>query len=371
MQFGLFSLMTQRDPAKPAREIFAEMIDQVRLAEAIGFDTAWFAEHHFSNYCLCPSPIVMATHLAALTTRIRLGTAVIVAPLYQPLRMLEDIAVLDIVSGGRAVIGFGSGYQQYEFHKFGVDLKAGRAIFLETLDVFEQFLERGAVAYEGKHIHVPETHFSVRLLQERPGIYVAGLGNDPETQSRLARSGYVPIFTSGWSRLEEIRVVRDRVAAAYIAAGGEAARTPYAYQRYVFVTNDRDEARRAAEGARYIRRVAMSMRNQYAQLDGAFLKEMPAPDEPPLDEIVERLVVGDAETCAAKLIREFEVLRPTHMTCFMAIPGIAPDRILKSMERFGADVMPAIARHFGGLDRIGAPEPRERLAPARRAAAAG
>ena len=205
------------------------------------------------------------------------------------------------------------------------------------------------------------------------GNYLGALKNWVKLQERMPCIYCVVDMhaITAWQEPKQLADATYEVAAAYIAAGGEAARTPYAYQRYVFVTNDRDEARRAAEGARYIRRVAMSMRNQYAQLDGAFLKEMPAPDEPPLDEIVERLVVGDAETCAAKLIREFEVLRPTHMTCFMAIPGIAPDRILKSMERFGADVMPAIARHFGGLDRIGAPEPRERLAPARRAAAAG
>jgi alkanesulfonate monooxygenase SsuD/methylene tetrahydromethanopterin reductase-like flavin-dependent oxidoreductase (luciferase family) len=370
MQFGLFNLMSQRDRAKPAREIFAEMIDQVRLVESIGFDVAWFAEHHFSNYCLCPSPLAMATYFAGVTEKIRLGTAVIVAPLYQPLRMLEDIAVLDNLSDGRAVIGFGSGYQQYEFHKFGVELKQGRDILLETLDVFEQFLARGVVAYEGKHIRIPETHFSVRLVQQRPGIYVAGLGGDPETQGRLARSGYVPFFATGWGRLEEIRAVRDKTAAAYAAAGGDPADTPYACQRYVFVTDDREEARRAADGARYIRRVAMAMRNRYAELEGSFLKEVPAPDEPPLDEIVDRLLIGDPETVAAKLIREIEALRPTHMSCFMALPGIEQKRILKSMERFGGEVLPRLVKHFGSLEAIGAAEPHGALiAKARRATA--
>ena len=298
MHFGLFCLNPQRDRSKSPREIYAETTDQVRVAEQIGFDIAWFAEHHFSNYCLCPSPVTMATYMAGLTKRIRLGTAVIVAPLYQPLRMLEDIAVLDQLSEGRAVLGFGSGYQQYEFHKFGVDLKAGRDIFLETLDLVEQFIRDGAVAYDGKHIKVPETHFSVRLVQERPGIYVAGLAADPTTQSRSARSGYVPFFTTGWSTLEEIRKTRDRAAAAYAAAGGRSEHAPYASQRYVFVTDSREEALRAAEGARYIRRIAMSMRNQYARVDGAWLAEIPAPDEPPLETIADRLIVGDAERCA-------------------------------------------------------------------------
>ena len=132
MQFGLFSLMTRRERSQTPRQIYADMVEHVRLAEQMGFDVAWFAEHHFSNYCLCPSPLTLAMFVAPQTSRIRLGPAVVVAPLYQPLRLLEDIAVLDSVSNGRLVLGLGSGYQQYEFHKFGVDLKAGRDILLEV-----------------------------------------------------------------------------------------------------------------------------------------------------------------------------------------------------------------------------------------------
>ena len=81
MQFGLFSLMTQRERGLGAREIYQNMVEHVKVAEQIGFDVAWFAEHHFSNYSLSPSPITLATCLAPQTSRIRLGTAVIVVPL--------------------------------------------------------------------------------------------------------------------------------------------------------------------------------------------------------------------------------------------------------------------------------------------------
>jgi alkanesulfonate monooxygenase SsuD/methylene tetrahydromethanopterin reductase-like flavin-dependent oxidoreductase (luciferase family) len=362
MHFGLFSLMTQRDRAKKPREIFAEMVEQVRLVEQIGFEIAWFAEHHFSNYCVCPSPLTMATYVAPQTKRIRLGPAVVVAPLYMPLRLLEDLAVLDIVSDGRLVIGLGSGYQQYEFHKFGVDLKQSRDVFLETLDVLERYLAGGAVSYEGKHIRIPETHFSVRPLQARPEIYIAGLLGDPVTQERIAKNGYVPIFTTGWSTLEEIGANRAKVAATHTRVTGNQGDPPFAIQQYVFVTESREEALRAADAARYIRRVAMSMRANRARLDGAFLQEEPAPDEPPLETIADRLVVGDAESCAEKLIRELEALKPAHVSCFMALPGLPQDRILRSIERFGSEVLPRVAKHFGGLERVGA-------APARRAAA--
>jgi len=355
MHFGLFNLMTQRERQQSPRQLYADMTEHVKMAEQIGFEIAWFAEHHFSNYCLCPSPLAMANYLAPQTKKIRLGPAVIVAPLYQPLRMLEDLAVLDNLSDGRLVIGLGSGYQQYEFHKFGVDLKASRDIFLESLDVVERYLAGDPLQYEGKHIHIPETYFSVRPLQPKPDIYIAGLAADPVTQERIARKGYTPFFTTGWSTLEQIKENRDKVAAVHTKVGGDPARVPFAIQQYIFVTDSRDESMQAADGARYIRRIAMSMRHNLAKLEGAFLREQPTPGEPPIEQLVDLMMIGDAETVAEKLIREFEALQPTHLSCFMALPGVPQARTLRSMERFGAEVMPRIAKHFGGLDRIGTP----------------
>jgi alkanesulfonate monooxygenase SsuD/methylene tetrahydromethanopterin reductase-like flavin-dependent oxidoreductase (luciferase family) len=355
MHFGLFSLMTQRERGKRAREIMAETVEHVRLVEQIGFEIAWFAEHHFSNYCLCPSPLTLCTYMAPQTSRIRLGPAVIVVPLYERVRLLEDIGMADQLSDGRLVLGFGTGYQEYEFHKFGVDLKQARAVFLETLDYLERFLAGDPVSFEGQFVRMPETYFSVRPIQKRPDIYIAGMAADPETQGRAVRNGYVPFFTTGWNTLEAIAQMREKARETFVAAGGKANQAPFAMQRYVMVTDDKAEALKAAEGARYIRRIAMSMRNRYGQLEGAYLKEIPAPDEPPLEEIADRLLIGDPERVAEKLAREIDVLQPTHISCFMAIPGIEQKRVLRSIERFGTEVMPLLTKRFGDLSRIGVP----------------
>lgn len=362
MHFGLFNLMTQRDRAQTPREIIANVVDHVKVAEQIGFEIAWFAEHHFSNYCLCPSPLTMCVYMAPQTTRIKLGPAVIVAPLYEHVRMLEEISLADQVSDGRVVLGFGAGYQEYEFHKFGVDLKQSRGIFLETLDFVEAFFAGDPVEFNGTHIKFPKTHFSVRPLQRRPEIYVAGMPTDPETQGRAMRRGYIPFFTTGWNTLDAIADTREKTRALHVAAGGAPGAAPFAMQRYMFVTDDRDEALRAAEGARYIRRVALSMRNKYGELDGAFLKEIPAPDEPPLEVVADRMLVGSAERVAERLALEIERLQPTHISGFMAIPGIPQRRVLKSMEDFGAKVMPLLTKRFGDLSKVGVPGPRTKAA---------
>jgi alkanesulfonate monooxygenase SsuD/methylene tetrahydromethanopterin reductase-like flavin-dependent oxidoreductase (luciferase family) len=354
MHFGLFCLNTQRNPDKRPREIYRETVEHVQMAEQVGFEIAWFAEHHFSNYCLCPSPLTMTTYAAARTSKIKLGPAVVVVPLYEPIRLLEEIGLVDQLSDGRLVLGFGTGYQEYEFHKFGVDLKQARDIFFEILDFIDAYFSGDPLSFEGKRIHMPETYFSVRTVQERPPIYIAGMAGDPQAQGRSAKRGYIPFFTTGWNSLDVIRQTRAKVAEAYAAAGGDAAMMPFAVQRYVFITTDKEAALKAADGARYVRRIAQAMRGKYGELQGAYLKETPAADEPPLDEIVERLLIGDAETVAEKLTREIEAIGPTHISCFMGIPGLSQREILASIEQFGTRVVPLLEKRFGPLRDLAA-----------------
>ena len=124
---------------------------------------------------------------------------------------------------------------------------------------------------------------------------------------------------------------------------------PFAIQRYVFVTDSKEDALKAADGARYVRRIAQAMRGKYGEMEGSFLKETPAADEPPIEEIVNRLPIGDPETVAERLARDIEMLDPSHISCFMAIPGLSQGKILKSMERFGAEVQPILERRFGKM----------------------
>ena len=98
MEFGIFNLMGARETEKSAAQVFGEVAEQTRVADELGYATAWFAEHHFSNYCLCASPLMMVAHCAGITRNIRLGTAVLVLPLYNPARLAAEIATADAVS---------------------------------------------------------------------------------------------------------------------------------------------------------------------------------------------------------------------------------------------------------------------------------
>jgi len=353
MHFGLFCLSTQRERNKASGEVYRETIEHVLAAERAGIEIAWFAEHHFSNYCLCPSPLMMSAHVAARTSRIKLGPGVIVAPLYEPIRMAEDIGMVDQLSEGRLVLGFGTGYQEYEFHKFGRDVKQARGKLFETLDFIDTYLKRDVVSFQGPELNFPATTFSVRPRQTAIPIYLAGMATDPEAQLRALERGYTPFFTTGWNTVETVRKSREALEATYSQVGGDPRTMPFAIQRYVFVTDDKKAALRAADGARYVRRIAMAMRGKYGELDGAFLKEMPAADEPSLEDIAARLPIGDPDTVAERLAADIEAVNPTHISMFMGIPGVPQSETLKSIERFGSEVMPRLARRFGDLSRLG------------------
>ena len=150
MEFGTFLLM-QSPSARSSSEIFSRGIEIAQAAEALGFRNIWLAEHHFSTYGYLSRPVQLATFIAAKTTRLRVGTAVIVVPLHHPLVIAEEIATLDLLAGGRVDIGLGRGYQHYEFERFGLELEGSRARWEEAVDVILKALDGGTFTYDGKY----------------------------------------------------------------------------------------------------------------------------------------------------------------------------------------------------------------------------
>src|SRR5262245_36512813 len=186
MEFGAFLLSQQRGYRQYGQLVIDNSIEQTIAAEAAGFDTAWYAEHHFNNYSLSPSPLMMVAHCAGLTKTIRLGTAVCILPLYNPARLLAEIGFADTVSDGRLELGIGSGYQEFEFERFGVELKNSRALFAEHYDVLHRGLRERVFSYDGEFLKIPPTSISVRTVQKQlPPIWVTS-GN-PDMLGRAVR----------------------------------------------------------------------------------------------------------------------------------------------------------------------------------------
>ena len=328
MEFGIFNLMGAREADKPTAQVFGEVAEQTRLADELGYTIAWFAEHHFSNYCLCASPLMMVAHCASITRRIRLGTAVVVLPLYNPARLAAEIATADALSNGRLMLGIGAGYQPYEFERFGTDIAQNLEMTEEFCDILDLAFSRDFFSYQGKHYRIPDTHIPARPVQNPLPIYVAG-----HTQAMFrtaARHGY-RVLSSG--RVGGAALLAEQYADIVAAFAAEKAPVSRAH---VF-----------AENARYQTRLASSLRRRQEVMQGTVLVDIPFPDEPPLETIYDNLLIGDVDTVAEKLVAEIHATHPVHV-CFSFKVGNTPHKAaMRSMELMIGEVKPKVEKALG------------------------
>src|SRR5437762_9684279 len=135
VQFGIMLGISGVHSPDEAPEKYREGLAQIELAEQLGFESAWVAEHHFTTYVMLPAPLLLLTAAAQRTRTIRLGTAVLPLPFYHPLRLAEDVAMADILSEGRLLVGIGRGYQPYEFAPLGTEFEESIQRFEEALAI--------------------------------------------------------------------------------------------------------------------------------------------------------------------------------------------------------------------------------------------
>jgi alkanesulfonate monooxygenase SsuD/methylene tetrahydromethanopterin reductase-like flavin-dependent oxidoreductase (luciferase family) len=158
------------------------------LAEPLGFDSLWSFEHHFTSYMLSPNPLQILTWFAGRTRRIQLGTMVVVLPWYHPVRVAEQVLLLDHFSHGRTLLGVGRGIGRIEYEKLGVDQGESKALAIELIRCLTSTLESGVCEYDGELIRQPKVQLRPRPFQSfRDRIFI-GAGS-PETSPLCAELG--------------------------------------------------------------------------------------------------------------------------------------------------------------------------------------
>ena len=173
----------------PAR-LFAECVEQAVFGERLGFHSVWIAEHHFSRYSLGSSSLVLAAAIASRTERIRLGTGVLIPTLHNPIRLAEDTATLDCVSGGRLDVGFGRGTFGYEYDGFGVDEDEAHARFRESVSIVQGLWTTPEFSHNGEFYTLNKLNLVPPPLQSpHPPIYIAA-SYTQATLEFLVRNGY-------------------------------------------------------------------------------------------------------------------------------------------------------------------------------------
>jgi alkanesulfonate monooxygenase SsuD/methylene tetrahydromethanopterin reductase-like flavin-dependent oxidoreductase (luciferase family) len=176
----------------PAPALYSAAIEQCAWGDRLGFETVYLAEHHGADDGYCPSPIVLASAIASRTDRIVVHFSALIAVLHHPIRLAEDIAILDIISGGRTALTLGIGYRLHEYPLFGVDKRQRVAILEETIHVLEQAWTGEPFEFRGMTVVVRPTP----VQQPHPPLYIAGSTEASAIRAARLGDGYQPVTQS-------------------------------------------------------------------------------------------------------------------------------------------------------------------------------
>jgi alkanesulfonate monooxygenase SsuD/methylene tetrahydromethanopterin reductase-like flavin-dependent oxidoreductase (luciferase family) len=190
MLVGTLNFFVRRLPRdnRPLVQIYREAIDLVVHTEKLGFDFALSGEHHFMPTQWNPSPLMVLAAVAQHTSRIRLGTLVLLTPFYEPVRLSEDLATLDILSNGRLDIAFGSGSIGFEFETFRVNPRERTGRLWETIEIVRRSFAEEEFDHHGKYFKIPHIRQTTKPLQDPFPIWYGGFG--PKNLERAGREGY-------------------------------------------------------------------------------------------------------------------------------------------------------------------------------------
>jgi alkanesulfonate monooxygenase SsuD/methylene tetrahydromethanopterin reductase-like flavin-dependent oxidoreductase (luciferase family) len=176
------------DPGRSDLEVYRNEVRLGLLAESLGFESIWGVEHHFTDYTMCPDVLQYLTYFAGKSETLQLGSMVVVLPWHDPLRVAEQVAMLDNLSNGRVVLGLGRGLGRVEFEGFGVDMNESREIFVEAAEMLLGALETGVAEFDGKHVKQVRREIRPRPFKSfRDRTYAAAVS--PESVEIMARLG--------------------------------------------------------------------------------------------------------------------------------------------------------------------------------------
>jgi len=313
--------------------MYAEALAEVELAEQLGFDSVWMEEHHSIAGHYWPSPLIILTAFAARTSRIGLGTDVLLSPFYHPVRLAEDVAMIEGLSGDRFTLGIGIGYRPDEFALYDAQLERRGGRLEETIGILRALWRGERVDHDGPQLHV---HGSIEPLPARPpAIWVGGWG--PITIDRAARlaDAWVPGPTAELTRLVKLRADYD---AALVAAGRDLSSLPRPLTRDVVIAPTDEAAWDLAQ-----RHLLVSYRDEYG--GGWKHPLIGSADSAAVDSLAElgqgRFVIGSPETCIRQIRGFVDALGIDHLICRLYFPGMPHEHIRTELRLLADEVFPA------------------------------
>jgi len=311
-------------------DLYRDSLAQVELAEALGFDSIWLTEHHFTDDGYLPAMMPAAAAIAARTKRVNIGTFVLLAPFQHPLKLAEDAAVVDVIANGRLRLGIGQGYRQEEFDGFGVSRAQRLGRTLETLEILKLAWTGERFSFSGKYFQFKD----VRVLPtpvSRPYPELLWGAGAPKAIRRAAKLGLSFACVGG-----------RREAGIYIEALKNAGRDPSQYSlvnsRVVYIAPSEEEAWRDVGDA------LMYQAEHYGKWLSAaagttdMSKVLIRPDP---ERLKHTSILGPPDKVRARIAEVLESAPMTELITVTQLPGLDPAKARRSLERFGREVLPA------------------------------
>ncbi len=302
--------------------------------EGLGFDSVWMEEHHSVVNHYWPSPLPVLAGFATRTSRVTLGTDILVAPFYHPVRLAEDIALLDVMSGGRVVLGAAIGYKPDEFALYGAQLEKRGARFEEQLAIVKGMWTQEVFSFKGEHYRVEGKLEPKPIAKPHPPIWIGGWGEITLRRAATLADNWIPGPTAELGRLLE---GKKQFLANRRAAGLTAPITEWPLTRDVIIADTDAEARQLA-----LRHIMVSYRKEYAGgWKHPFIDASIATD---LDTVKkDRFLIGSPDQVIKDLRPFVEQYGMTHLICRLFFPGMPHRHIIRELELIAREVRPAFA----------------------------
>lgn len=305
--------------------LYSEILEQVAWLDQIGADLVWFTEHHFVEDGYLPSWIPVAGAMSSVTKHVRFGTDICLMPFNHPVRLAEDLAVLDNLSGGRVEVGLGMGYAPHEFRGFGFPVSRRVSLMEEGIEVLQKCFSGERFSYQGKRYQFEDVVITPGYVQEGgPPLWVAAMSEAGAMRAAHYDTHFLP------------QGLKANSYDPWIDKLQSTGRNPADYRvgiiRSILVTEDRDKDWQAVRAAE---RYRMALYQRFFEESGEGFGEKGEP-------VPQTWIVGDVDECVAELTKFILEFGITDIVSMAVPPGMRAEQMGDSLEKLFTQVVPRV-----------------------------
>ena len=350
MRFGTYFFL-QAPPGQRHADIIARELDQMAWSEDLGFDEVWLTEHHFIDYGLSVDPATLACAVASRTSRIRIGLAAAILPFHDPIRLAEQMALVDIISKGRLDVGIGRGNRPSEFRGYRIPQVESRERFDEAAHIMVRAWTEERFSYDGRFFQLDDVRVIPKPVQKpHPPVYQVCVS--PDSIEGTALRGWPMLNSILFGGVEQLAASRDR----YVATLQKAGRSPadiasllsrWGVSRQIYVAPTDAQALAEAKDAEMwyqesFRKFVIPERieDSHPALQPGFRAMAERLSKITWDGLVaETLAFGSPDT-VSRHIEQMRQMGVGQVLCWMSFGGLPEEKVRRSMELFVREVMP-------------------------------